>query len=213
MSFVKLSAESESLRTKTPTTTACLAHQELTKGRTITTIGRFECEFQLSAVQRRVLERMHVFYDDETINHVLRPMVEQHHDAPSIRSVDWFLTNYAKSHRVTCVQPSGEHINIYHAYKTVLNFYRRRNFDGFRRKMRIVVRHHDGDMTSTVAQLNFYAWAHSSGALDWCRRPGNARLIEKHMNASQAHPKDVRKPRRRPELSAAPRGKVAIYTS
>jgi hypothetical protein len=215
MAFVKTSCDAEAFSTRTPTAAACVRMQDLSSGGRKRVIEkRFEVDFVLTPVQQRIIHRMAEFYDDELIDQVLRPVIEQQGDAPSIRAIDWFLTNFSKSRRVVCKQKDGETLDVFMAYKRVLNHYRRRNFDAFRRKLRVTVLHPAGPLVTTIAQLNFYAWAHATGVLEWCRL--HIREIENDMNHVSAASKSRRAQRqpgerRRTELSHAAKAKVAIY--
>ena len=215
MSFIKCSEEMEVFQARTASATTCSDSQDRTKGAVHVTVGPFEVDFEMTPIQRSIMARMAHVYDDDMVRCVLRPILEQHKDAPSIRAIDWCLTNYAKSHRVMCVQSNGEKANIYLAYKTALNFYRRRNFDAFRRKLRVTIRSPEhGDLTTTIAQLNFYYWAHTTGVLQYCR--AHIHTIEHDMNrvATQTKSfKSLKRPgdRRRSELTKPCKSKVCIY--
>lgn len=211
MSFIKSGTLHEDVVVGVASASACARSQDRTKGSVHAVVGeRFEVDFRMSAMQRTILERLVPFYTDETIDAVLRPVIEQHEGWPSIRVIDWLLTNFSKSRRVVCTTPgSGERLNVFIAYKAQLAFFRRRNFDAFRRRLRVVVRTDKGELHSTIAQLNFYAWAHQTGILEWCRR--HAGEIERDMLDMASRRKARAGGRRRAELSAAPRTKVAIY--
>lgn len=210
MSFIKICEASDELCVKTASASACARTQDGTKGSVRHTVGKFEIDFQMNAMQRSIVERLEPFYTDELIEQVLRPILEQHAGWPSIRVIDWMLTNFAKSRRVVCTQEGGDRINVFLAYKSQLSFFRRRNFDAFRRRLRVKIHTPSGELESTIAQLNFYAWAIRSGILDWCRR--HAAEVESDMNET-AQRRRTRKAgqRRRSELSAAPPTKVTIY--
>ena len=209
MSFVKLAAEQDGAFARTATASSCARTQDLTKGSVRHMIGRFEVDFAMTEMQRTILERLVPFYTDETIDAVLRPVLEAHEGWPSIRVIDWMLTNFAKSRRVVCTSGGGR-LNVFLAYKAQLAFFRRRNFDAFRRRLRVTIHTDKGELHSTIAQLNFYAWAHQTGILEWCRR--HAEEIERDMNdvASKRRAQGSQR-RRRSELSVAPRTKIAIY--
>lgn len=212
MSFIKTSVDEEGVVARAASASDCSRRQDDTRGAVCHAIGRFRVDFELTPVQKSILQRAAIVYTDAMVEEVLRPMLEQHEGWPSIRVVDWLLTNFAKSRRVVCTQMDGERINVFLAYKAALSFFRRRNFDAFRRRLRIRIQAPNGELESTVAQLNFYAWAHQTGILVWCRT--HAAEIERDMN-SVASRRRLRTAgeRRRTELSVAPRSKVAIYDS
>ena len=82
----------------------------------------------------------------------------------SLRIVDWFATNYAKSY-FTCydVQKSNgsiERFKVYNDYKLKLRAYQKRRFDPFCRWERITIPYDkDKHIQTTIGQLNFFKWA------------------------------------------------------
>ena len=210
MSFIKASVDHNDVMVGAASAAACIRSQDRTKGSVRCVVGdRFEVDFEMSTMQRTILERLVPFYTDEMIDSVLRPVIEQHEGWPSIRVIDWLLTNFSKSRRVVCTTPNGgERFNVFLAYKAQLAFFRRRNFDAFRRRLRVTVHTKQGELHSTIAQLNFYAWAHQTGILAWCRR--HTTEIERDM-IDAAVKRKCRATGRRIELSVAPKSKVAIY--
>ena len=216
MSFIKCADESETFRAKPATATQLTASQDRSKGTVQVRMGRFEADFALSPMQATILKRMVLAYDDTMVETVLRPILEQHKCFPSIRVIDWCLTNFCKAHPVACTQSDGTRTNMYSAYKAALKFYRRRNFDAFRRRHRIIVRSPHGDLESTIAQLNFYEWSWRSGVIAFCTQ--NLHVLEADMNrvANQTKEfKSQKKPgdRRRSELTQQSKAKVSIFTA
>ena len=190
MSFIRCAPGADARSVRAASASACARTQDRTQGAVRHVVGRFEIDFEMTAVQRGIVERLSTFYTDEVVEGVLRPVLVE------------ALNSFYKF--------SGEPVNVFMAYKTQLAFFRRRNFDAFRRRLRVSIDAPRGRMHSTIAQLNFYAWAHQTGILAWCRR--HADEIERDMN-EVASRKRGRQPgaRRRTELSVAPRAKVAIY--
>lgn len=74
----------------------------------------------------------------------------------SLRVLDWFVTNYSKKNNVSYMTSTGRHVIVYLAYKARLKAYTKRMLDPFCRWDRIPFR----DVSTTVGQLNFFAWAH-----------------------------------------------------
>lgn len=180
MSFSCLADDVSIVRARNQTACASSRAQHKTQGSVEEVMGRFVVDFQMSALQHRIMKRMVSFWTDELVESVLRPILEQHDDAPSIRSIDWCLTNLSKSTPIFTLQQDGKRVNIHQTYKSVLNYFKRRNFDAFRRSLRITVKSEHGDLISTVAQLNFYAWGHVTGVLAYCKTHRHA--LEDHMN-------------------------------
>lgn len=210
MSFISVTDETTDVAMKAASTLECIRKQDLSKGTVCRTFGRFTADFHVTSVQAAILSRLTAVYTDEMLETVLRPVLEQHEGWPSIRVIDWLLTNFAKSRRIVCTQLNGDRIHVYNEYKNMLAHFRRRNFDAFRRRLRVHIDAPMGPLESTPAQLNFFAWAHQTGILAWCRQHADA--IERDMT-EVASKRRSRPPgqRRRTELSAAPRTRVVVY--
>lgn len=97
---------------------------------------------------------------------------EQLHDiigrgkGPSLRRLEWFVTNYSKNNHVTFTAPSGKVFTVHVAYKSSLDGYSKKLFDPFCRTERIEFQ----GLTTTCAQLNFLRWAISNGIVNVLKR-------------------------------------------
>ena len=80
---------------------------------------------------------------------------------PSLRKLEWFVTNYAKSQHVTYTAPNGKMFTVHVAYKSSLDGYSKKLFDPFCRTSRIDFQ----GLTTTVAQLNFIRWCITNGII------------------------------------------------
>ena len=145
----------------------------------------------------------------------LIPLVTQE-SVISLRALDWLVTNYSKKNNIVCKTKSGALYNIYHGYKTALSHFRRKNFDPFRRRQRIILNFNNKTYETTVGQCNFIYWAYNSGVLQYAI--DNSAAIEKDMNTAALLNKRERKtqiekgiPHRRRELSKAPVTKCSVY--
>jgi hypothetical protein len=98
----------------------------------------------------------------------------------SLRVVDWFVTNYAKTHS-TAYLLNGQEFLVYRDYKSQLKAYSKKLFDPFCRRERIYFQlpNHPQFLT-TVAKLNFFRWAIEKEILTYIREHQEA--IEKEMN-------------------------------
>jgi hypothetical protein len=186
-----------------------------------TQIGIFAVPVECSRVQRAIIARVSSDIDSGFVSEILVPLIE--HRAPvSLRALDWLVTNYAKKFNIVSEVRAGHIFNIYHGYKTALSHFRRRNFDPFRRRIRIRMTHGDQVFDTTVGQCNFFHWAHNNGVLRYAFE--HAKSIESDMNRASAKQKSNRKrgvggggadPRgrveRRKELSNAPLSKCSVY--
>jgi hypothetical protein len=98
----------------------------------------------------------------------------------SLRVIDWFVTNYAKTHS-TAYMLNGQEFLVYRDYKSQLKAYSKKLFDPFCRRERIYfqVPNHAAFLT-TVAKLNFFRWAIEKDILTHIKQ--HQESIEKEMN-------------------------------
>lgn len=98
----------------------------------------------------------------------------------SLRVIDWFVTNYAKTHSTAYIL-NGQEFLVYRDYKSQLKAYSKKLFDPFCRRERIYfqVPNHPAFLT-TVAKLNFFRWAIEKNILPYIQE--HQECIEKEMN-------------------------------
>jgi len=93
----------------------------------------------------------------------------------SLRSVDWFITNYSKKYNIYYNIYKDENdimllnendktklystINVFHSYKSQLRAYSKKRFDPFCRRNRIKFLCQGKEIDTTIGQLNFFKWA------------------------------------------------------
>lgn len=82
---------------------------------------------------------------------------------PSLRRLEWFVTNYSKNQHVTYTAPNGKMFTVHVAYKSSLDGYSKKLFDPFCRTSRIEFQ----GLTTTVAQLNFIRWCITNGIIEY----------------------------------------------
>ena len=95
----------------------------------------------------------------------------------SIRVLDWFVTNYSKKFNIIYQLGNDDScerfFNVYLQYKCQLKGYKKKLFDPFCRKQRIVFYYdHNKCAVTTIGQLNFFKWAIMYGVLNY---------VEKHL--------------------------------
>lgn len=130
----------------------------------------------LTAQQRGVLNEVTRCIDSDWIRNVLLPFTdttESRHE-PSLRLLDWFVTNYSKSKGTTLggVLVHSEYVNVRRAYQC-------RHFDPFRRNLKVTFVVDGQPHYSTVGQINFLLWADHAGVLAYVRT--NRVAIDKDM--------------------------------
>ena len=120
----------------------------------------------------------------------------------SLRLIDWFVTNYSKTHNTSYIL-NGQEFAVYMNYKNQLKAYSKKLFDPFCRRERILfqVPQHEPFLT-TVGKLNFFRWALEKGILDHIKT--HQQDIEKEMNAAMKEQTKARAPQAQGTLKAAP---------
>lgn len=107
----------------------------------------------------------------------------------SLRIIDWFVTNYSKTNNTTFKLPRNKTktktkdytiFNIHHNYKTQLKSFSKKQFDPFRRNVRIDFEYEPKkNIETTVAQLNFFRWAFKNNIINYIQK--HYKTIEKDM--------------------------------
>jgi len=110
--------------------------------------------------QDLLLKSLDDFFSDEK-NYSELSDILNHTSGISLRNIEWFVTNYAKTKRTKFVTPSGNTVDIHIAYKASLGGYSKKFFDPFCRTERIQFK----GFTTTVAQLNFIRWCIRNGII------------------------------------------------
>ena len=109
----------------------------------------------------------------------------------SLRLVDWFVTNYAKTYNTAYIL-EGQEFLVYMNYKSQLKAYSKKLFDPFCRRERIYFQiPGQPAFLTTVGKLNFFRWAIEKGVLDYLRL--HAEAVEKEMNAAMKEQAKIRK--------------------
>ena len=110
-----------------------------------------------------LLESLTKFYDEPENALRLKDILTTKSQGISLRNLEWFVTNYAKSRHVTYDSPTGRPFTVHVAYKSSLDGYSKKLFDPFCRTERIEFQ----GLSTTVAQLNFIKWRLSNGIIDY----------------------------------------------
>lgn len=173
---------------------------------------------KLASRERYLLRRLEREYTPEIARDILKPLLTQTSPV-SLRALDWAVVNWAKKHNIVCSSlVPGESTNIHYAYRNTLGFWKRRLFDPFRRRSRIIVCIGAERHETTLGQANFALWTYKSGVLAYVLT--HIEEIEDDMNeVSQRQKKDRRDARnqgtrkRRTELTSTPKGMCVAYTA
>tara|TARA_Y100000389_G_scaffold194676_1_gene225026 strand:+ start:919 stop:1380 length:462 start_codon:yes stop_codon:yes gene_type:complete len=131
----------------------------------------------VSSKDKLLMTNINIFYKKNPIDNVLD--IIKGKSKISLRLLDWFVTNYAKSNPVII-----NNINIYLNYKSQLKAFSKKQFDPFCRRERIVYYYSkDESILTTVGQLNFFKWLFEYNILDYINN--NLEPIENSMNKNK----------------------------
>jgi len=140
-----------------------------------------------------VIHRLESFYTPTRIE-VLRDTLN---GKVSLRVLDWFVTNYAKKNNVSFMSKADKHVIVYLAYKSHLKAYSKRMFDPFCRHERIDFH----GISTTVGQLNFFAWAIEDDILDYMKDHMNDIHVDMETRMTGGTSKTAGARKKRHELS------------
>ena len=145
-----------------------------------------------------LLESLNKFYSvpynrDKLIN------ILNDHDSISLRSIDWFITNYSKKNNtyyiiyhdennIPTFDESGNYksnMNVFHSYKSQLKAYSKKRFDPFCRRNRIKFQCQGTEIDTTIGQLNFFKWAIENQVIKYIEE--NYEEIENDMNSRNSN--------------------------
>ena len=143
-----------------------------------------------------LLNSLYEFYDNNYNSKKLLSLLDNEKKI-SLRSIDWFTTNFSKKNNIyysiyhdndknPTFDSSGnkmyDNVNIFHSYKSQLKAYSKKSFDPFCRRDRIIFPLLNNEIETTIGQLNFFRWAINNLILDYIEL--NKDLIETDMNDS-----------------------------
>lgn len=140
--------------------------------------------------QELIVQSLQRFYAQRTdITEILPILLGT--SALSLRLIDWFVTNYAKTHNTAYIF-EGQEFLVYTNYKSQLKAYSKKLFDPFCRRERIYFQvPGQPSFLTTVGKLNFFRWALEKGVLDYLRL--NATTVEAEMNSQMRENAKIRK--------------------
>jgi hypothetical protein len=125
-----------------------------------------------------VLVHLNTFYNDTANMDRVRDIL-QSNSKISLRLMDWFVTNYSKKHNVSYLTKDGRHVIVYLVYKARLRGYSKKIFDPFGRGRKFQYGVHN--LTTTIAQLQFFKWAIEDEVLDYLQQ--NVDAVQADMDA------------------------------
>lgn len=151
-----------------------------------------------------LLRSLRKYYADPEALRVLTDVLRKRAKV-SLRTLDWFMTNYAKKHNVVFVH-NNKDVNVYIKYQGCLDAFCKKSFDPFQRKdkhkdVEVEIVDSDGlPLATTIGQLNFFRFAISNGIVDYVL--AHAKDIEAEMLKTHKQRAASRNPKRQ-QLSKA----------
>jgi hypothetical protein len=139
------------------------------------------------------------FYKDPENLNVLLPIILQQ-TTLSLRSLDWFVTNYCKKYNINYIlEKNGSEISYFpfKSYKSQLKAYSKKFCDPFCRRERVIYDYrnqvihnfradihlgHKEHIVTTIGQLNFFRFAIQDNIIKYAMN--NIEEIEKDMNST-----------------------------
>jgi hypothetical protein len=117
------------------------------------------------------------FYSDPGNQETLMNVLHKRNGSPSLRSIEWFITNYARKNLTNYQTKDGKIFTVHCAYKSTLNGFSKRFFDPFCRSSKIsyTIPGTEVEIQTTLAQLNFIRWVIRSGILTYMEN--NRRML------------------------------------
>jgi hypothetical protein len=148
----------------------------------------YEMDKDYETQENLILSNLEKFYHEHPDK--LKKMVSIiHGESPSLRIIEWFVTNYAKEYYVWYMVPlypdtpgSGEMVRfkVYDNYKSNLNSFLKERFDPCCRGNRKYIPYNDDLMIeTTVGQLKYFKWLFENRVLEYIE--ANYTAIEQDM--------------------------------
>ena len=133
---------------------------------------------KIESRQELLLKTLHkYYYKDNNLEKMLS--VLNGDKKISLRLIDYFVTNYAKKNHTIYIKDEKS-FYIYREYRNQLKAYSKLLFDPFCRRDRIELKYKNGELTTTIGQLNFFRWLLDNDLITFIYQ--NKKSIEKEMS-------------------------------
>ena len=144
---------------------------------------------KIQCKQELIIQSLQRFYSNRTdIQEIIEHLKGT--STISLRLIDWFVTNYSKTHCTSYIL-AGQEFVVYMNYKNQLKAYSKKLFDPFCRRERILFQIPNQDpIITTVGKLNFFRWAIEKDILTYIQ--GHQTEIEREMNVAMREQAKVR---------------------
>ena len=116
-----------------------------------------------------LLSSINEFYKDSYNAGIFSSII--HKGEISLRTLEWFITNYSKQRNVTYKMNDGKLFTVHCAYKSSLEGYSKKLFDPFCRAKKIdyVIPATGKTVTTTIAQLNLIKWVIKNNIIEYIK--------------------------------------------
>lgn len=148
----------------------------IVKQKIICKYGRFFSIVNLSVKAMCCLNDIHSWFTNDILKTIVIPLTSEKHNV-SLRALDWLCTSYSEKENIVIPydDPFKSDFNIKQNHDMMLNKYKRKLFDPFRRNQRIYYWWKDLSIPdsptvlqeTTIAQLNFIHWVVVHGVFDY----------------------------------------------
>jgi hypothetical protein len=113
-----------------------------------------------------LLQSINTFFTESANSETLIDVLEKRKGV-SLRTLEWFITNYSKKTNLTYTNKNGKKFAVHCAYKSSLDGYSKKLFDPFCRTEKIEFNVADKEINTTVAQLNFIRWCIKNNIIEY----------------------------------------------
>lgn len=114
-----------------------------------------------------ILLNCKTFFSDQRNSDILVEILEHKKTGISLRSIEKFVTKFAKSGTSYVKTKDGKIFHIHTEYKSSLSGFSKKYFDPFCRSERITFSISDKkNFETTIGQLNFLRWVIKNGIID-----------------------------------------------
>jgi hypothetical protein len=153
-------------------------------------------ESSISSKESLLKIKLLEFYNESNLK-ILLPIILQH-TRLSLRSLDWFVTNYSKKYNTSyIIERTGENFFPFKSYKSQLKAYSKKFCDPFCRRDRVIFDYrnkaiidfksdiklgHKDYIITTIGQLNFFKFAISDNIINYAIE--HIEEIENDMNGT-----------------------------
>jgi len=150
-----------------------------------------------SANKSLLYESLRRFFDNAEHAKVAKRYITSS-KAKSLRTLDWFITTFSRRNSVLILLDRGQVVDLHASYKSMLKSHSKKRFDVFKRGEPIVFVLDGEEITTTLAQLNFFRWLITSHVTDYIESHDQEidRAMKRYFDEKKTNPKPGTKKKR-----------------